>query len=306
MGDSFYPGDRPLVITGASGFLGWHLCRRASQRWPVHGLYHCHVPELPGLALSRLDLTDAAALGAWLREIRPAAVIHTAALSLPNRCEQEPDHSAAITIEATRTLAEYCGSQAIPLVFTSTDQVFDGTAAPYDETSRPNPINTYGRHKLAAEQLLRQIHPTATICRLPLLYGPATPTAECFLQGFLRTLAAGQPLRLFVDEFRSPAYVEDGAAGLLLALDRPGDLLHLGGPERINRYDFGLAMAAIFGLDATLILPSYQRQVVMPAQRPADVSSDSRRAMALGYRARGVRAGLIAVRDWRPGPIPVE
>jgi dTDP-4-dehydrorhamnose reductase len=306
MGYLFDPGDRPLVITGASGFLGWHLCRRASQRWPVHGLYHCHVPELPGLALSRLDLTDAAALGAWLREIRPAAVIHTAALSLPNRCEQEPEQSAAITIEATRTLAEYCGSQAIPLVFTSTDQVFDGTAAPYDETSRPNPINTYGRHKLAAEQLLRQIHPTATICRLPLLYGPATPTAECFLQGFLRTLAAGQPLRLFVDEFRSPAYVEDGAAGLLLALDRPGDLLHLGGPERINRYDFGLAMAAIFGLDATLILPSYQRQVVMPAQRPADVSSDSRRAMALGYHARGVRAGLIAVRDWRPGPIPVE
>lgn len=306
MGYSSYPGDRPLVITGASGFLGWHLCRRARPRWPVHGLYHRHLPELPGLALTGLDLTNAAALGRWLRDIRPAAVIHTAALSLPNHCEEQPDQSAAINIKATRTLAEYCGAQAIPLVFTSTDQVFDGTAAPYAETSLPNPINTYGRHKLAAEQLLRQIHPAVTICRLPLLYGPASSTAECFLQGFLRTLAAGQPLQLFVDEFRSPAYVEDVTAGLLLALGRPGDLLHLGGPERINRYDFGLAMAAIFGLDKTLILPSYQRQVVMPARRPPDVSSDSRRAVALGYHARGVRAGLTAVRDWRAPTIPVE
>jgi dTDP-4-dehydrorhamnose reductase len=306
MGNTSHPGDRPLVITGASGFLGWHLCRRASQRWPVHGLYHRHLPELPGLTLSGLNLTDAAALGVWLGEIRPAAVIHTAALSQPNRCEQEPDQSAAINIEATRRLAEYCAAQAIPLVFTSTDQVFDGTAAPYDEASPAQPVNTYGRHKLAAEELLRQIHPAATICRLPLLYGPASPTAECFLQGFLRTLAAGQPLQLFVDEFRSPAYVEDVAEGLLLALERPGDLLHLGGPERINRYELGLAMAAIFGLDATLILPSYQRQVVMPAQRPPDVSTDSRRAVALGYQPRGVRAGLRAVRDWRPPPIPVE
>ncbi|MBD2107526.1 SDR family oxidoreductase [Nodosilinea sp. FACHB-13] len=289
---------RRLLITGASGFLGWHLARAAQPTWQVEGTYHRHVPPLPGVKLHCIDLTDAIALNEWLAQVVPDAVIHTAALSQPNRCEQEPNLSYAMNVEATRVLAQFCGSHQIPLAFTSTDQVFDGLAAPYDETSPPNPISVYGRHKVEAETIIQALHPAAVICRMPLLYGPPSPTAECFLQGFLRTLEAGQPLHLFTDEFRTPTYVEDAALGLLLALENASGLLHLGGPDRISRYDFGLRMAEVFGLDKDLILASKQADVTLPAPRPPDVSSASQKAFELGYRPRGTMAGLTAVKEW--------
>lgn len=293
------PGDRPLLITGVSGFLGWHLSRLAKTTGLVQGTYHRHPVDQPGVAVAKIDLTARAGLWSWLVDLNPTAVIHTAALSQPNQCEQKPDQSYAINVIATRTLAEFCGSRSIPFVFTSTEQVFDGEAAPYSEVSTPHPINTYGHHKLEAEGMIREVHPNPIICRLPLLYGPATPMAGSFLQGFLQTLAAGQPLSLFVDEFRSPAYVEDVAYGLLLALKIGVDLIHLGGPERISRYEFGLRMAEVFGLPQDLLIPSYQRDVTMPARRPADVSTDNHRALALGYHPRGVGAGLQAVKQWQ-------
>ncbi|MGB3136834.1 MAG: NAD(P)-dependent oxidoreductase [Nodosilinea sp.] len=293
---------RRLLVTGASGFLGWHLCQAAQPTWQVEGIYHRHPPPLPGVALHAVDLTNLNTLMPWLKALNPDAVIHTAALSQPNRCEQAPDLSYALNVDVTRALARFCSrsdaecgtSRPIPFAFTSTDQVFDGQAGPYSETSVPSPINVYGRHKVEAEALIRALHPAAVICRLPLLYGPPGPTAGCFLQGFVRTLRAGQPLCLFTDEIRTPAYVEDVAAGLLLALKKATGLLHLGGPDRLSRYDFGLCMAVVFGLDKTLILPSKQADVAMPAARPADVSSNSQRAFALGYRPRGVLEGLRA------------
>jgi dTDP-4-dehydrorhamnose reductase len=291
---------RRLLITGASGFLGWHLCRAAQATWRIEGTYHHHVPPLPGVTLHSIDLTDASVVTPWLAQLAPNAIIHTAALSQLNRCEQAPEQSYAMNVEATRTLATFCAQRQIPFVFTSTDQVFDGQTAPYRETAPPTPINRYGHHKAEAEALIQTLHPTAAICRMPLMYGPASPTAECFLQGFLRTLEAGQPLYLFTDEFRTPAYVEDAAAGLLLALDQATGLLHLGGPERLSRYEFGLRMAAVFGCDPGLLVPSKQADVAMPARRPADVSTDSQRAFDLGYRPRGVLAGLTATKAWQP------
>ncbi|MGG6237237.1 SDR family oxidoreductase [Nodosilinea sp. AN01ver1] len=292
------PARRRLLVTGASGFLGWHLCRAAQATWQVEGTYHHHRPPLPGVTLHAVDLTDLRQVEFWLSELAPDAVIHTAALSQPNRCEQAPDLSYAINVEATRVLAQVCGARSIPFAFTSTDQVFDGQSPPYSETSPTSPISLYGRHKAEAEVLIQALHPTAVVCRMPLLYGPPSPTAECFLQGFVRTLEAGQPLHLFTDEFRTPAYVEDAAVGLLLALETTG-LLHLGGPERISRYEFGLRMAEVFGLEKDLILPSKQADVVMPAARPPDVSSNSDRAFALGYCPRSVTAGLEATKTWR-------
>lgn len=299
LGQSFpvtFP-EKTLLVTGASGFLGGVLVRLAQAQWRVQGTYYRQPVAIPGAICQRLDLTDAEAVAVWFRQWSPDGVIHTAALSLPNRCEQHPDLSYAVNVRASETLATLCRDRGIPLVFTSTEQVFDGQAAPYDETRLPNPINTYGRHKLEAEQRLWAIYPDATLCRVPLLYGPPSPGGTCFLQEFLSRWRAGQTLSLFTDEYRTPAYVEDVAAGLLLALDHAGILLHLGGPERLSRYEFGLRMAEVFGLDARLITPCRQSAVVMAAPRPADVSANSQRAWALGYRPRGITAGLQAVRQ---------
>jgi dTDP-4-dehydrorhamnose reductase len=293
---------KTLLITGASGFLGEPLCRIAQSQWQVKGVYHRHPINTDDRNFQALDLTDTPAITDWFQAHRPNAVIHTAALSKPNQCEQDPVLSYAINVIASETLATLCQDYSIPFLFTSTDQVFDGQAAPYDESSLPNPINVYGRHKWIAEQRIREIYPAATICRLPLLYGPPGSYSTCFVQDFLAQIEKGQPLPLFKDEYRTPAYVDDVAAGLLLALGHPGTLLHLGGLERLSRYQFGVKMAAMFGFDAHLIKSCRQAEVTMAAPRPADVSVNSQRAMDLGYSPRGIDDGLKSICQWERNP----
>jgi len=291
-----------LLITGASGFLGEPLCHIARSQWQVKGVYYRHPINADDPNFQALDLTDTPAITDWFQANRPNGVIHTAALSKPNHCEKEPDLSYHLNVTTSETLATLCQDYSIPFVFTSTDQVFDGKAAPYNESSPPNPINVYGCHKWTAEQRIREIYPAATICRLPLLYGPPGSYSHCFVQDFLAQIEKGQPLPLFKDEYRTPAYVDDVAAGLLLALGHPGTLLHLGGPEHLSRYEFGVKMAKVFGFDAHLIQSCRQADVTMAAPRPGDASVNSQRAMDLGYSPRGINDGLKAVCKWERTP----
>lgn len=291
MGNSCFPR---LLVTGVSGFLGWHLGQVARSRWQVLGLYHTQ-PVRGGLPL---DLTDAAALRELFQQFRPDAVVHAAACSRPNACEQDPSGSHAVNVTATVHLAECCAQASIPLVFTSTDQVFDGRLAPYDEQASVHPLSVYGRQKAEAEAQILAIHPDAVVCRMPLLFGPAAAHGESFLQDWLRTLAAGDGLSLFTDEVRTPVSVSDAVAGLLLALQHPGiGRLHLGGRERISRYDFGRLLVEIWQFSPTQLRPCRQADVPMPAPRPPDVSLNSDKAYALGYRPTTLRTALTNIRN---------
>jgi dTDP-4-dehydrorhamnose reductase len=229
---------------------------------------------------------------------KPDAVLHTAAVSKANQCQQNPEASDRVNVDGAVRLARYCAEAQIPLIFTSTDLVFDGTQAPYRETDLPCPINVYGQQKAAAEARILDVYADATICRLPLLYGTATPTATCFLQDFLGAIAAGKPLTLFTDEIRTPAEVRDVVSGLDLAFQKGiTGVLHLGGPQRIDRYTFGLSMATAFRFSTDLLTPCTQASVKLPTPRPQDVSMDSHKAFALGYSPRGVEAALRAIAD---------
>ena len=287
---------RSLLVTGASGFLGWHTCQQLSPNWKIFGTYHTHPVTLNSGETLALDLTHPESLQACWEQVKPDAVLHTAAMSKANQCQQQPESSEQINVFGAVNLAKQCATANIPFVFTSTDLVFDGTYPPYGEDDRPNPLNIYGQHKARAEAQILAAYPEASICRLPLLFGAATPTATCFLQNFLATIAADQPLNLFTDEIRTPADVTDVAQGLNLVLTQGiTGMLHLGGPESISRYEFGLKMADAFCFPPDRLTPCSQAKVNLPAPRPQNVSLNSQRAFALGYAPRGVEAALQAI-----------
>lgn len=289
---------RSLWITGASGFLGWYACQALSHDWQLYGTYHTHPVTLEKGAVESLDLRDNTAVQAYWDKTQPDAVLHTAAISKAGPCQRDPDGSYPVNVTSAVTLAQRCAKAAIPFVFTSTDLVFDGTQAPYEEGDRPNPVNHYGHQKAVAEQAILRAYPDATICRLPLMYGAATPTATCFLQSFLATLQAGTPLTLFTDEVRTPAEVTDVVQGLRLVLaQNVTGLLHLGGPQRLNRYDFGRLMAIAFQMPTTALQPCLQSSVPLSAPRPQDVSLNSERAFALGYTPRFPAEALTHLTD---------
>ncbi|WP_310486858.1 NAD(P)-dependent oxidoreductase [Chamaesiphon sp. VAR_69_metabat_338] len=284
-----------LLITGASGFLGWNLCQVSRSQWETHGLYHQHAIEIPDVRLHQVDLTDRELLAATIDRLAPDAIVHTAAASNPNFCQQQPQLSRQINLTASQTLAEICAAAQIPLVFTSTDLVFDGTQAPYLEADPVAPINIYGEQKVAAERAILATCDRAVICRMPLMFGNVPPTATSFIQPWIAALTEGQKLQLFVDEFRTPVSGTTAAKGLLLALVAPPGILHLGGSERISRYEFGLLMAEVFGLDRSLLSPISQKDLAMAAPRAADVSLDNTKAIELGYVLPSLREELVSI-----------
>ena len=284
---------KKLLITGASGFLGWHLCQLAHLEWDIYGTYFSHNLDIANAKLLKLDLTRFAEIKRVFQEIQPSAVIHTAAQSKPNYCQTHSSESLAINVNASLNIAELCAENSIPYVFTSTDLVFDGRKGFYKEIDKVNPVNVYGEHKVIAEIGILERYPQATICRMPLMFGNATPTASSFLQGFMKTLQEGKELNLFIDEFRTPVNGKTAAEGLLLALEKVQGIIHLGGKERISRYDFGCLLAEIFEIPAAKIQAGRQQDVKMAAPRPNDVSLDSGKAFELGYAPLSLREQLL-------------
>ncbi len=188
---------KKLLLTGASGFLGWNVCNAATRVWQVHGIINSTDFNFPGVILHRQSLTDAAAITKLFNEVKPDSVIHTAAISDPNYCQQHPQETYPVNVTATRILAGLCAEKKIPFVFTSTDLVFDGKQGNYKETDRVNPISTYGEQKVEAENKVRELYPDAAICRMPIMVGSAGESKKGYLYNFLVAAGKGISSKLF-------------------------------------------------------------------------------------------------------------
>ena len=283
-----------LLVTGSSGFLGWTVCQVAKETYDVYGTYSTHSVSSSNISLLKCDLTNFKAVKELFSQLKPDAVLHLAAQSKPNFCQVNPQVSYQINVSATLNLASLCAESAIAFLFTSTDLVFSGKNSSYQESDAVSPINIYGQQKAEAEAEILKIHSQGIICRMPLMFGLPSPVATSFIQGFLKILESGQTLSLFRDEYRTPVSSLTAAKGILLALENcQGEILHLGGKERISRYEFGCLMADVLGLSLAQITPCQQADVKMAAPRPADVSLDSSKAFSLGYQPQSIREELL-------------
>lgn len=290
---------KKLLITGASGFLGWNICHEAKDNWEVHGTVFSNPKEVPGANIIRIDLTDFKAFEKVFNEVGPDAVIHTAAATSPNYCQEHPAESKKINIDAAVNLAGLCADRKIPLVFTSTDLVFDGLNAPYKEESPVCPVNIYGEQKVMAEEGILKKYPSAAVCRLPLMFGEPTTVASGFFLSMIRALKDGDEVRLFVDEFRTPVSGHTAARGLLLAVDKAHGQVHFGGKERVSRFNFGLLMMDVLNVSEASLVRCSQKEMKMSAPRAPDLSLDSSRAFRLGYDPMPLRDQLEeCLRNW--------
>jgi dTDP-4-dehydrorhamnose reductase len=222
--------SRLAWITGAGGLIGSQIVRAAPAGWTARGLTRAD-----------FDLTDFAAVRAAFARERPQLVIHCAAMSKTGACEANPDAARLHNVAVTRVLCELAAD--LPLIFFSTDLVFDGTRGNYTEQDAPNPLNVYARTKLDAEQIVlaNQRH---TVVRTSLNAG-VTARGDAFNELWHAAWRRGESLPLFTDEFRCPIAAEVTARVVweLAAAGRPG-LYHLAGAERLSRFEIGTLLAA--------------------------------------------------------------
>jgi dTDP-4-dehydrorhamnose reductase len=273
-----------LLITGASGYLGSTLLRRAVTRGHRCSGTSQQSAALAGVDWHAFDLREPAAAARLIAALRPDAVIHTAFR------QYDPD-LWAVTAFGAAQVAAAAQAVAAQLIHLSTDVVFDGRAArPYREADPLTPINDYGRAKAAAELLVAAVHPTATIVRTSLIFGFEPLDRQ---SRFALDVARGaRSERLFVDERRCPIFVNDLADALLDLLERPyAGVLHLAGAEALSRHAIGSALAQAAGLDPSQLLPASSSGLT--ALRPQQcVLDSSRAAQHLGWAPRGLNEVL--------------
>lgn len=263
----------------------------AVSEWQVLGLSRrCHKP-IQGAAWRSIDLMDLSAVTGIFRIYRPDAVIHLAAMSGLAACQRDPSSSYKINVAASRRIAELCAETFIPCVFASTDIVFDGRSPPYRETDPVSPVNVYGEHKALAEASMRAVFPEVSVCRLSLVFG----MDGAWVRPDGRPMYEGTVLRLFADEYRTPIQAERLVEGLFLALERSPGILHLGGGERVSRYDFGHLIAEMHSLKKANIVSCRQIDADLGAPRPADVSLHIDKARGLGFHPGSLRKELGAL-----------
>jgi dTDP-4-dehydrorhamnose reductase len=288
-----------IFITGGTGFLGGHLLSLSTAEWEVFAAFRSRVFKIPGVTWIEVDLTDKKNLEAAFKTIRPDAVIHAAAMSHIDWCEENRDEAHAVNAESSAFLAALCRESGSRMVFVSSDMVFDGEKGMYAETDPVHPVNYYGETKCTAEAEVGRNCPDSVCARSALIYGEPVYGGTSFAHQMVLNLRSGKEVTLFTDQYRSPVSAENLARALLeLAGTSFTGILHLGGSERIGRYAFGLLLAELNGLPKSLVKPVRMEEFPPAAPRPKDVSLNVSKAEGLlKTKPQNCREGLQSVRS---------
>ena len=288
-----------LLLTGASGFLGWNICEFPQDDWEIIGLYNEHADGVPDYIESyQVDLRDDRQFERILEKTQADAVLHLAANSSPKDCEENPSTSYQLNVGVPVKIAQLCKELALPLVFASSEQVYAGQAEINSEEDELFSINAYGLQKLTAEQKVMKRYPPACFARMAVMFGHTSPTAYCFMHDWLAKWERGEEVTAFHDEIRSFLSGYSAAEGLFLLMERKANgIFNIGGKDAISRYEFAKLLAETFEMNGAKIKSVSQKDIPgMAESRPANLTLDLGKIKALGFKVRGVAEELGEIR----------
>jgi len=236
-------GDSEIATAAAAHLRASGYVVAATTRRP-----ECVALDRPFLDLSR-------PVGDWPIPDGVSAVCFCAAIARLNDCANNPAASALINVTRTIALADKLLARAIPVLFLSTDKVFDGTRAQVPAATPPCPVSEYGRQKAAAEAALGErmrAGAPVIVLRLAKIVSPGMEA----LRQWIVSLASGRSIRAFDDMMMAPTPVAVAAAAIerLLAEPNPG-IFQLSGPRDVAYSCVALRLAHSLGADPALVDP---------------------------------------------------
>jgi dTDP-4-dehydrorhamnose reductase len=262
-----------VLLLGSNGLLGQKVTELLARN-PGYQITLTARAEEPlrrdeGTSYRRLDITSRKDVKTLVHALEPHVIINCAAMTNVDHCEKERELAWKINVEGVENIVDAAKKNEPRIVHVSTDYIFDGKHGPYDELARPEPINYYGKTKLASENVLRTSGLRNFIARTMVLYGYAPGIKANFALWLIQNLEQGTPVRIVDDQEGNATLVDDLAHGIMSAieLDRAG-IYNIAGREIMNRFDFALILARIFDFDASLITRIKTPLLRQPALRP--------------------------------------
>lgn len=296
-----------ILITGIRGLVGHHtwMVLQAHKVYQLFGSGSRVLSDPVPYSYQPADLRSAEAVEKLIRWARPDAVLHLAAMTLVDACQENPYLCWESNVLAVRhllaSLTDY--NPRAHFIFVSTDFVYDGFAEEgyfYKETDPVAPLSVYGASKLAAEWLIRCYSGPWAIARTSLIYGEAPHLAKDNIYLRIRNqLASGRDLSLFVDQVRTPTWAHDLAQGLYLLLKHEAEgVFHLAGPSVETPFSFGHKVAQVYNLPADLIRPLTREEFRQIAPRPPRSPLSIEKAQRLlGYSPHDTYEALQKLRQ---------
>lgn len=253
-----------------------------------------------GVDITEFDLSETSCI-AKIVKTQPEIVCHLAAFTDVDGCETDPDKAYRSNVVATRNVAVACREAKCPMLYVSTDYVFDGQSdRPYAENDKPAPLNMYGRTKLIGEWFVDRIVSHNYTVRSSWLFGEG---GRNFVETILALAKEKEFLEVVDDQRGSPTYTKDLASALKKLVEQEEfGIYHVTNNGECSWYDFAVRICKQAGIEGCTIRRIKTNRSARPANRPAYSVLDNRTyAQAFGGYLRKWEEALQEYLDGRSG-----
>lgn len=248
---------KKVLITGANGMFGQDFINVLTE----------FKYEPVATDVDTLNITDKSAVEEFFRHNKPDFVVHAAAYTNVDLAETEQEKAFLINHTGTENIAEESAKYDIPIVYISTDYVFDGTkTSPYMPDDKTCPINVYGMSKLKGEEAVIRHNPNHYIARTSWLYGHK---GKNFVETMISLASKNPELRVVSDQVGCPTWTVDLAYGLINLIDenKPLGTYHVCGSGHTSWHGFASKIMELMNIPIPII-PVTTSEFPRPAKRP--------------------------------------
>lgn len=288
-----------ILITGSNGLLGQKLVKHLSKKnipFIATSKGENRNSDCKDAFYSSMDICSVEDIKSVFDRFIPTHVIHTAAMTNVDECEEFPLECEKLNVDATQLLFNAVQKIGAHFQLLSTDFVFDGLKGNYSERDVPNPLSVYARSKVAAENLvLTSSYPKFSIVRTIILYGKANNLSRSNIVCWAKeALSKGQPLSIIDDQFRSPTWADDLAWACIRICDlQKTGLYHISGPETMSIYDLVVRVANFYGFSKESLTKTDSLSLNQKAKRPPKTGFDLQKAQfELSYKPKTLEETL--------------
>ncbi len=275
-----------VLITGITGRLGrvllWELFNKGFEIISL-SRQELNIQNLPSATYINCDITAQEKLVFEITKYSPDIIVHTAAFTNVDKCEEDKNLSFSINTQATLDLASIAKKIKATFFYISTDFVFDGAkGAPYTEEDSPNPLSVYASSKLEAELKVKNLLDKYFIIRTSRLFG----TGDDFIDWLLKMTKTKKEIEVLSDKFTNPTYTKDLSDSIIKLLELQlkaqssrlkaqssrlkayYGIYHITNKGYCSHYEFAKKILEYLNITDIKVIPISSDKLKRPAQRP--------------------------------------
>lgn len=264
-----------ILVTGINGLVGKDVgyclgldCK--NEVWGIGRSKTCYVPNVKYVVM---DITKKEILNDFLNTLKPDVIIHCAAMTKLDLCEEDNAQAIRINVEASKQLAEF----GCRMIYMSSDAVFNGERGGYKEIDSSDAENFYGKTKYEGEVAVLKYNKNAIALRMS-IYGFNVNGNKSVTQWAVDNIKSQNKMKGFTDVVFNPLYTKQivQIMRILLKGDYVG-ILNIGSDEVLSKYELFCRIAKKMNMTSGNIIPASVESMVFKAPRTKDTTLNLKR-----------------------------